>query len=315
MDDVPRPGVGVPDGAPTEAIPPMPIAQMPPQPQSPAPCLTCGTPATPAGVLPPASSSPGGLVYAIGKIEPRFPSLSVEKEIAQVTGRAETAGLTDSAAFQKVLSDPDNRYLARQLCWVLAVGGIETYVLIPRDPADLSFLIASVRPNPEPTDLDVVIGVQAGTAPPSMCNGLTLPVVAFDRVYSFDRASLLSAHPESGAKKGAPDTPASAAEVFDRILHMTGNTGATPQHRAINYLAVRFRPLYAQTATAFADGSALTSVEVRPSPLMGVRQIVAVIVTYTDRVSNVETKFSVGVDVTDAFPFVIGALSPHYDVH
>ena len=31
-------------------------------------------------------------VYALGRIEPRFPRLSIEKEYAQATGRAETAG-------------------------------------------------------------------------------------------------------------------------------------------------------------------------------------------------------------------------------
>ena len=37
-------------------------------------------------------------VYAIGRIEARFPRLSVEKEFAQATGRAETAGQTDQQA-------------------------------------------------------------------------------------------------------------------------------------------------------------------------------------------------------------------------
>jgi hypothetical protein len=50
-------------------------------------------------------------VYALGRIEPRFPRLSVEKEYAQATGRAETAGLTDRQALQTVLSQPENRYL------------------------------------------------------------------------------------------------------------------------------------------------------------------------------------------------------------
>jgi hypothetical protein len=40
-------------------------------------------------------------VYAIGRIEARFPRLSVEKEFAQVTGRADTAGLSDRQALQK----------------------------------------------------------------------------------------------------------------------------------------------------------------------------------------------------------------------
>jgi hypothetical protein len=40
-------------------------------------------------------------VYAIGRIEPRFPTLSAEKEFAQATGRAETAGLTDRQALHE----------------------------------------------------------------------------------------------------------------------------------------------------------------------------------------------------------------------
>ena len=50
-------------------------------------------------------------VYALGRIEPRFPRLSVEKEYAQATGRAETAGLTDFKPFcqsQRIVIWPVN---------------------------------------------------------------------------------------------------------------------------------------------------------------------------------------------------------------
>src|SRR4051794_5173436 len=76
-------------------------------------------------------------VYALGQIEPRFPSLSVEKEFAQVIGRAGTDGLTDHEPLQPVLSDRPNRYLARQLCWVFTIEGLKTCLLTPSDPADL----------------------------------------------------------------------------------------------------------------------------------------------------------------------------------
>jgi PatG Domain len=114
----------------------------------------------------PAAAAPGGAltpsyVYAIGKVEPRFPSLSVEKEFAQITGRTETAGLSDRQALQRVLSDRQNRYLARQLCWVLTIEGLDTYLLYPRDPSDLGLLVEAVRPVPSPLDVDVVIGTQA----------------------------------------------------------------------------------------------------------------------------------------------------------
>src|SRR5688572_26220747 len=68
-------------------------------------------------------------VYAIGTVEPRFPTLAAEKEFAQTTGRAEgTAGLTDREATRSVLSDRANRYLVRQLCFVMTIQGLETYI-------------------------------------------------------------------------------------------------------------------------------------------------------------------------------------------
>ena len=44
----------------------------------------------------------GSYVYALGRIEPRFPRLSVEKEFAQATGRAETVNVTDRQALRQV---------------------------------------------------------------------------------------------------------------------------------------------------------------------------------------------------------------------
>src|SRR5262245_37511654 len=103
---------------------------------------------------------PASHVYTIGRIEARFPRLSVEKEFAQATRRAETAGQTDQQVFYNVLSKPENRYLARQLCWVLTIQGLETYQLTPRDPADFDRLVEAIRPQPSPMDIDVVIGMQ-----------------------------------------------------------------------------------------------------------------------------------------------------------
>src|SRR5689334_5096588 len=58
-------------------------------------CPTC------AGAAAPMTMS---YVYTLGRIEPRFPSLAVEKEFAQATGRAGTAGLSDRQALHAVLS-------------------------------------------------------------------------------------------------------------------------------------------------------------------------------------------------------------------
>src|SRR5687768_1260976 len=74
-------------------------------------------------------------VYALGRIEARFPRLGVEKEFVQATGRADTVGLTDREALRSVLSKRENRYLVRQMCWVFTIEGLETYILKPTDPS------------------------------------------------------------------------------------------------------------------------------------------------------------------------------------
>jgi hypothetical protein len=274
-------------------------------------CPTCGTAPVGARLLPPPAAT-SSYVYAIGRIEPRFPLPSVEKEFAQVTGRAETAGLTDRQAVQKVLSQRPNRYLARQLCWVLTIEGLENYILLPRDPLDLDLLIEALRPTPSPLDLDVVIGVKGPAAPPNLCNGLMVPVVMFDQVYSFDRDSLIKGIPRPEQMQPEAFT-AAAGEVFDRIMQMADNAGATDKHRALNYLAVRYPAVYAKAAESFAANSSLTALTVSSSALSGARNILDVIFSFTNRSTDVIEKFFCRVDVTDEFPFLVTKLSPYYD--
>ncbi|HVG95598.1 MAG TPA: hypothetical protein VNK05_01705, partial [Chloroflexota bacterium] len=250
-----------------------------------------------------------------GQVEPRFPSLGGEKEFAQATGRAATAGLTDRRALRAALAERANRYLVRQLCWIFTVEGLETYLLLPRDSADLDLLVEAVREAPSPIDVDVVIGVRGPLAPPEACNGLTVPVVAFDQLYSFDRDALIQAIPRPDSIPARQDESfrASAAELFDRIQQLADNAGATDEHRALNYLAVRYPAIYARTIEAHTQNYSLTGVEVRPSRLSGVRRVVDVILAYTHRQTDVTEKSFVRVDVTEEFPFLVTRLQPFYD--
>jgi hypothetical protein len=266
-------------------------------------CPTCGVPS---------ASMPRSYVYALGEIEARFPRAAVEKEFAQVRGRAETKGKTDREAFHAVLSKRENRYLVRKLCWVLTIQGLETYILKPSDPGDLDLLIEAIRAAPSPMDVDVIIGMRGAIAPPELCNGLMVPIVAFDQIYSFDRNSLLKSIPRP-EKTPQKEFATASGELLDRIIQMTDNAGATDDHRALNYLAVRYPAIYAKAAEAFAQDASLTAVEVRASPLSGVRKVVDVIFAYTNRHTDVIEKFFVRVDVTEEFPYLITKLSPYYD--
>ena len=251
-------------------------------------------------------------VYAVGGVEPRFPSLAVEKEFAQATGRAETAGLTDRQALHAVLAQRANRYLARQLCYVLTIEGLETYLLQPRDPVDLELLIEAVRPVPQATDVDVVIGVRGPLAPPELCNGLMVPIVVFNQLYAFDSEALIRSIPRPRRVLAARFRP-TAEELFMRIVQLADNTGMTDAHRALNYLVVRYPAIYATAAEAHARNCALTAVEVLPSRLSGTRKVVDVIFSYTNRATDVAEKYFVRVDVTEEFPFLVTKMSPYYD--
>jgi hypothetical protein len=252
-------------------------------------------------------------VYVIGHIEPRYPSLAIEKETRQATARVgDTSNDTDRQVMQKVLHEPNNRYLVRRLCWVLSVQGIEHYILVPRDPTDYQQLVDAYRAEPNPGDLELVIGVRGPIANPEMCNGLLVPILIFDQIYAFDRKSLLDAIPKP--KEGdAERFIAAAGEMFDRIMQQTDNAGATDADCALNYLAARYDRIYSLAAEQFANNASFTSIDVLPSPLSGLRKIVEVVFGFTNRDTDVVSKYFVRVDVTECFPFLVTKMSPYYD--
>ena len=72
----------------------------------------------------------------------------------------------------------------------------------------------------------------------------------FDQIYSFDREALIKAIPKP-EKTSAKEFGPAAEELFDRIMQMTDNAGATDEHRALNYLAVRYHAIYSQGCRIF----------------------------------------------------------------
>lgn len=258
-------------------------------------------------------SSVSPYVYAIGRIEARFPRLGIEKEFVQATGRSDLVGLTDRDALRSVLSKRENRYLVRQICWVFTIEGLDTYILKPNDPSDYDLLIESLRSAPRPTDIDVIIGHRGPIAPQDMCKGLAVPIVMLDQLYSFDIDGHIKALPKP-EKIESNKFKQAAEELLLRIMQMADNTGGTDEHRALNYLAVRYHEIYKRTAEAFAANSSLTSVAVRPSSLSSVRKIFDVIFSFTNRQTDVVEKYFVRVDVTEEFPFLVTKMSPYYDL-
>ena len=184
-------------------------------------------------------------------------------------------------------------------------------MLVPRD-GDYQPLIDAYRAEPSPGDLELVIGVRGPISNPDVCNGLLVPIVFFDQIYAFDRDTLLKSIPKPEGADQAKFSAAAAA-MLDRIIQQSDNAGATDADRALNYLAVRYDRVYALAAEQFAANASFTAIDVLPSPLSGTRNIVDVVFSFTDRTTDVVSKFFTRVDVTECFPFLVTKMSPYYD--
>lgn len=267
-------------------------------------CPTCGNSGN--------SFGRDAYVYALGKIQPRFSSLSLEKEFLQVAADPEFSGLTGNQLMAKILTKPTHRYLARHLCWVFTIQGIDTYILKPRDVRDYDLFAESVREDPRPTDIDIIIGGKVSMATPDVCNGLMVPIVFVDQTYSFDIDGLIQSLPQP---KDSEDGQflSSSEELFWKIMQMTDNAGSLDEHKALNYLAVRYPVIYTLTYEQLQKNSFLSGVESKYSRISGTRKIINIIYSFTNRATDVTEKFFVRVDVTEKFPFLASKIAPYYE--
>jgi hypothetical protein len=260
---------------------------------------------------------PRSHVYAIGKVVHRFPNRSLEMELAQSIGRrpeGETKGLIHPEVAHKVLTDPANRYIARQICYVLTIEGLETYILVPSDPLDFDRLAQALRPAPDVGDIDVIIGRRGPMASPEMCNGLVVPIVIVDQIYSFDRDTLMKAIPKRKEKGTSEDQFKKTGNVlFNHIIQIADNAGAIDEHRALNYLAVRYDEIYHRTQLLQDENYSFTGVEVRPSRLSGTQKIVDVVFSYENRANRAVQKWFCRVDVTSEWPFLVSPMQEYFE--
>ena len=249
-------------------------------------------------------------VYVLGQVEARFPNRSIEKEFVQIIERSKSANFEHQQAFYSVLSQPENRYLARKLSWILTKEGVPIYILLPTGPEDLVVLLEAIRPPACPLDRQVVVGRKGPVAPPEMC-GLEVPMVLVDHLYSLEYNDFI----KSIRSESVTDEKfkAIARETFLRMMQLADNIGSTDKHRALNYLSVRYPAIYVKAAEELERNFLLTSVNAIFSRLSDNRKIVSVIQSFTNKETGAVEKYFVRVDLTEEFPFIVTKMAPYYD--
>jgi hypothetical protein len=177
--------------------------------------------------------------------------------------------------YSEALEGPEGRYVARLVSWILKVEGYPAYYLTLRDMADLDALIKCLS-RPE-DDLDLIVG-STSLAPSEICPGVYAPVVAVDRISSFDKRTLrdwLKPKTKASPKSANAETiAADAGRSFHILFQSADNFGDTDQWRALNFLTVRYKPLYERYAEMLEEGYTLESVKVMTSRLWREKQIV-----------------------------------------
>ena len=245
-------------------------------------------------------------IYALGNVEVRFPNKSIENEYIQSLGLPKTTSPIDNEAFYSVLFQPQNRYLAHKLSWVLTKDGKPIYILLPTSPEGLDALLEAIRPSTSPLDRSVIIGRKGPIAPPSR-SGLEVPMVLIDHIFSFDYDNFQKSIPsESFADE---KLRSSAEEMFQKMMQIANNKGATGKHRALNYLAVRYPAIYVKAAQELEHNFSLTSVEADSTPNDS-RKIISVVFSFSQRETGAVKRYFIRVDVTEEFPFIVTEMSP-----
>jgi hypothetical protein len=265
-------------------------------------CEACAAAASP----PPAPR----FVYAIGKIRARFPSEDLEKEARQVMRSAAAADLTDTQVLHQILSDENIAYIAREMCWIMSVGGLDCYILQPRSGVELRQLIDTLKTDTIGTTVDAVIGTRSFfPISPGDCSGLNLPTVSVTKIYTFDIMEFIKQIP------GIEGYEDAARDFLHRMPQvMLDNVGEADEHRAVNYLTLRYQAVYNMVASRLKLNQTLKGITASPTVGARNRRVIDVTFAFTDRQTDLTENFLVRVDVTGQFPFLVSGMQPVFSI-
>lgn len=266
-----------------------------------APCPSCAAQA---------GAPPQQYVYALGRIEVRFPSLGLEREYQQ---RERALGHAPGGRLARLCAVLEkNQHLAAQACYLFTVGGSPAYILAPAGNYLRSALFEALAAGEAQDAYAVVVGRLGPMAPPQACGGVLAPVLLVDQLYTFrlDEWSGTLTHTLDAALKDR-NIPVdafteTARALFHRIVQSTENVGATDVHRALNYLIMQHPGIFLAAAEK-RERHVLERIETRLVQGVSARRQVAVILGFTELSTGITERWFTRVDITEEWPFVSDA--------
>jgi hypothetical protein len=287
-------------------------------------------------------SGPSEFVYVLGSVDIRFPDQSISEEL-QIVAQKHGIKLDDTekkdrgrkkdkserekkdeelrAFYFRVLKEPDARYVARQVCWILKVEGQIAYHLVLRDLHDLPDLISCLG-HPLDADLDLFVGTSP-LVEMEKCPGVRKRILTVEYLSSFEKDDLLKWFGASSEKSRKPRSRTRTTsgsdhdrnELYDMLVQTADNYGNLDEQRALNFLAIRYKPLYELYAEMVLSDPKnsynLVGVEVFKSRLSADRQIVDPVITFERKDSTAVERYFVRVDVSHMFPVIVNHVAKY----
>ncbi len=245
-----------------------------------------------------------GYLYAIGDIDPVFPSVDIEKEFNRVTVLSKSAAFDDQLLYD-ILSRKQYRYIAAEMRWVMKINKVNSYLIIPRGAAELDVLINSLKQEPGKATCQAVIGRRGKEELTKPGGDERLVIVDCDLLYNvaFDKFA------DSIADKIGADKVI-VGGLFNQLLNREGSAGVKDEDRAVNYIALKYLDAYKITSEMLQSDSkspiySFVNVDTKSSRVQGTRKIVDVTFNYKERATGEIIWKTAKVDTTDLFPFLV----------
>jgi hypothetical protein len=250
-------------------------------------------------------------VYALGKIDVRFPSLGIEREFQQREMRlGEKSHGNRHHRIAQVLKA--NHHLATRICYVLSTSGVPAYILAPTGLHIREDMLEGVASSGA-HHWCLVIGRRGPMSTLTQCGGVLAPIVACDQIFCFGmeewEVSLegMISQALEARQVSAESFRRTARDLFERFANSTENLGSADAHRGLNYLLVQHPGVFLAAAER-VERHILDRIETREIQGMGARKLVAVIFTFLDRATGVPERLYCRVDVTEEWPFIADSM-------
>ena len=262
-----------------------------------------------------AAERPYQFVYAIGRLEVRFPSVGVEKEFAQLAGDPRFTGVADLELVIRVLRQPENAYLARHMCWVLVVQGVDAMSVVGGEHQTAELVDAA---EPEEGRLVVIVGEgrPGGCLGPSILEVQPTQILAFTANEFANRVGEVANEPNAKADNAQEEhrrlKTEAVRDIINRTMRRSGNFGISPEHRALNYVVLRYPAIHEILTRAYKEGQSLQAIDTRHTHLGG-RLIVEVHIVLRNRRADLITRYMCRVDATEIFPFLVSPFEQIFD--